>query len=148
MTHTIAGRVAMTPADIEAIADSAIESLAWSDGHDSDCVYNGLCEPSERGDQFHCGGYIVVDSALHEQIRAEVATLALEGDGSLWAQYQAVGGTPDQFGHDMTLTRNRHGAGFWDRGLPGDLGDVLSDWARCLGTMTSWVTKSGVLMAE
>jgi hypothetical protein len=29
-------------------------------------------------------------------------------------------------GHDFWLTRNGHGAGFWDRGL-GDLGDRLSE---------------------
>lgn len=133
----------MTATDIEAITDSAIEALNWSDGHESDCVYNGLCEPNERGDEYNCGGYLVVDSALHEQIRDEVGTLGLE----VWEQYLQAGGTLDQFGHDMTLTRNRHGAGYWDRGL-GELGEVLSDWARCLGSLNSWVTKSGVLMAE
>jgi hypothetical protein len=29
---------------------------------------------------------------------------------------------PGQVGHDFWLTRNRHGAGFWDRGY-GKLGD-------------------------
>lgn len=32
---------------------------------------------------------------------------------------------PDQAGHDFWLTRNGHGAGFWDRGL-GDAGDTLT----------------------
>jgi hypothetical protein len=32
-------------------------------------------------------------------------------------------------GHDFWLTRNRHGAGFWDRGL-GAVGDKLADAAR------------------
>lgn len=39
-----------------------------------------------------------------------------------------------QFGHDLALTRNHHGAGFWDRGL-GDAGDVLTDWAESLGEL-------------
>lgn len=30
-----------------------------------------------------------------------------------------------QIGHDLALTRNGHGAGFWDRGL-GSLGDELT----------------------
>lgn len=38
------------------------------------------------------------------------------------------------FGSDVMLTRNRHGAGFWDRGLPSDAGDVLTDWAHMLGS--------------
>ena len=38
----------------------------------------------------------------------------------------------ERAGHDFWLTRNGHGAGFWDRGL-GDLGDMLADAARVYG---------------
>lgn len=37
---------------------------------------------------------------------------------------------PEQCGHDFWLTRNGHGAGFWDRGL-GEVGDRLSDACGC-----------------
>lgn len=37
-----------------------------------------------------------------------------------------------QLGHDFWLTRNRHGAGFWDRGL-GDVGKRLTDLAHPYG---------------
>lgn len=40
--------------------------------------------------------------------------------------------TSGSIGHDFYLTRNRHGAGFWDRGL-GPIGDVISDAARVYG---------------
>lgn len=40
---------------------------------------------------------------------------------------------PERFGHDFWLTRNGHGAGFWDRGL-GALGDTLTTWAKAAGT--------------
>lgn len=40
---------------------------------------------------------------------------------------------PSQCGHDFWLTRNGHGAGFWDRGL-GDLGNKLSDACKPYGT--------------
>lgn len=36
-------------------------------------------------------------------------------------------------GHDLWLTRNGHGAGFWDRDLPKDLGDRLTKAAHDLG---------------
>jgi len=39
---------------------------------------------------------------------------------------------PEQIGHDLWLTRNGHGVGFWDRGL-GDVGEKLSDIARNMG---------------
>lgn len=42
--------------------------------------------------------------------------------------------TPVQFGHDLALTRNHHGAVFWDRGL-GVAGDVLTEWAQSLGEL-------------
>jgi hypothetical protein len=32
----------------------------------------------------------------------------------------------EQIGHDFWLTRNGHGAGFWDRGL-GEIGDKLTN---------------------
>lgn len=38
----------------------------------------------------------------------------------------------EQVGHDFYLTRNGHGAGFWDRGL-GEVGDRLSDAAKVYG---------------
>ena len=38
----------------------------------------------------------------------------------------------DQAGHDFWLTRNGHGAGFWDRGL-GELGDRLTKACRPYG---------------
>lgn len=37
-----------------------------------------------------------------------------------------------QHGHDFALTRNGHGAGFWDRGY-GEVGERLSDAARAYG---------------
>lgn len=37
-----------------------------------------------------------------------------------------------QHGHDFWLTRNRHGAGFWDRGY-GAFGDELSTAAKAFG---------------
>lgn len=46
-----------------------------------------------------------------------------------------VGSTPaERFGHDFWLTRERHGCGFWDRGLD-TLGEYLSDVARRYGSV-------------
>jgi hypothetical protein len=39
---------------------------------------------------------------------------------------------PEQVGHDFWLTRNGHGAGFWDRGL-GDVGERLTTAAKVYG---------------
>jgi hypothetical protein len=46
---------------------------------------------------------------------------------------------PEQAGHDFALTRNHHGAGFWDRGL-GDVGDRLTEIAHGYGESNAWIT--------
>lgn len=48
------------------------------------------------------------------------------------AYFGDVGMTAEQFGHDFSLTRNRHGAGFWDRGY-GALGSWLTTLAHAMG---------------
>lgn len=51
---------------------------------------------------------------------------------------------PEQIGHDFWLTRNRHGAGFWDRGL-GELGDILTVIAHGYGETDLYVGDDGQL---
>jgi len=48
-------------------------------------------------------------------------------------------------GHDFWLTRNGHGAGFWDRDLPDGLGDALSDACKAFGE--SYVTEADGVLA-
>lgn len=47
-----------------------------------------------------------------------------------------------QAGHDFWLTRNGHGAGFWDRGL-NDLGDKLTLAAKSYGSCDLYVGDDG-----
>lgn len=46
--------------------------------------------------------------------------------------------------HDFWLTRNRHGAGFWDRGL-GDAGKRLTEAAHVYGNADLYVGDDGAL---
>lgn len=48
----------------------------------------------------------------------------------------------DQIGHDFFLTRNGHGAGFWDRGL-GAIGEVLSNAAETHGNVSFYFADNG-----
>lgn len=52
--------------------------------------------------------------------------------------------TIEHAGHDFWLTRNGHGAGFWDRGL-GELGDRLSEAAKPYGSAHVYVGDDGKL---
>lgn len=50
--------------------------------------------------------------------------------------------TPEQFGHDFWLTRNGHGAGFWDRGH-GEIGRRLTDAAKVYGEVDLYTGDDG-----
>ena len=64
----------------------------------------------------------------------------LETEGVDWNDWN-----DEQFGHDFWLTRNGHGAGFWDRGL--DNGDVLTKWAKTYGSCDLYVGDDGMIHA-
>jgi len=55
-----------------------------------------------------------------------------------WSQHVSLAA----FGNDFWLTRNGHGAGFWDRGL-GDLGDKLTKYAETFGDECPYVGDDG-----
>ena len=56
-------------------------------------------------------------------------------------------GTEAQHGHDFWLTRNRHGAGFWDRGY-GAVGKRLTDNAHAYGQANAYAGEDGVVRFE
>ena len=64
----------------------------------------------------------------------------LEAENILWEEQI----TEEQFGHDFWLTRNRHGVGFWDRGL-GSLGEKLTKWAHSYGSSDVYLGNDGVV---
>jgi hypothetical protein len=75
-------------------------------------------------------------------MRADCADFyALASD--LW---QGVGMSDAQAGDDFWLTRNRHGTGFWDRGL-GEAGAKLSDLCRPYGEFDLYIGDDGVIYA-
>lgn len=67
------------------------------------------------------------------KFQAENMTILLAADASL-----------PRHGHDFWLTRNGHGAGFWDRGY-GDSGDKLTAAAKAFGSQDIYVGDDGKL---
>src|SRR5215213_9921810 len=65
---------------------------------------------------------------------------------SCWAGPATTRSHYSQAGHDFWLTRNRHGAGFWDRGL-GDLSNRLSDASKVYGEVDLYVGDDGQIYA-
>lgn len=58
-----------------------------------------------------------------------------------------AGQTFEQIGHDFWLTRNGHGAGFWDRGL-GKLGRQLSDASQTFGSCDIYLGDDGLIYVQ
>lgn len=50
----------------------------------------------------------------------------------------------EQIGHDFWLTRNGHGAGFWDRGL-GEIGEALTKASKPYGDVYLYVGDDGYI---
>lgn len=78
------------------------------------------------------------DKAMREDcadfMRANAADLA--------AMMEATGRDMSSMGHDFWLTRNGHGAGFWDRGA-GDVGDRLTDACKPYGGVDLYIGDDG-----
>lgn len=53
----------------------------------------------------------------------------------------------EQIGHDFWLTRNHHGAGFWDRDL-GEVGDQLTTIAQEFKELNVWESECNVIYFE
>jgi hypothetical protein len=56
------------------------------------------------------------------------------------AELLAQAGDEGQNGHDFWLTRNRHGAGFWDRGYDKTIADALTRQAHVYGSVDLMVS--------
>lgn len=51
----------------------------------------------------------------------------------------------DYAGHDFALTRNGHGAGFWDGDLPGSLGERLTAASKAAGEVHPYIGDDGLV---
>lgn len=80
-----------------------------------------------------------MDFFIHNwrDLRAYVAQGGMDWRGQGGLQGELAG--YECAGHDFALSRNGHGAGFFDRGM-GELGDRLQDAARVYGASDAWTT--------
>lgn len=51
-------------------------------------------------------------------------------------------------GHDFWLTRNRHGAGFWDGDWPEEHGKLLTESAHSFGEIDPYIGEDGKIYFE
>ena len=113
----------MTSVDTR-IFDAYLECALWADLRDE----SG--EPLDEYSIFDFG------KEARDAAREELADFIAQAGDLL------DGLTPAQVGHDFWLTRNGHGAGFWDRGL-GARGEELTRIAKGFSSKTPEVGDDG-----
>jgi hypothetical protein len=116
---------------VEQFVAHYIECALWSSNDESD----------ERGGKPLDENYGPDDLApearagMERECASFIAASGVEGSDN-WNAEQA--------GHDFWLTRNGHGAGFWDRGH-GAEGDALSKVAKSYGSSDLYIGDDGLL---
>jgi len=119
------------------------EYTVWDMPNDVDPMVRGYLECAEWA------GLSEQDSeALELAVRPMWSTKALEGAKGICSDYmnyvlqisrpafQELERRPELAGHDLFLTQNRHGAGFWDGGWKH--GGVLTSAAHTMGSQDVW----------
>jgi hypothetical protein len=94
----------------------------------------------EHGDPLDgSGADVAPETLVNMRIECEAFYSA---HAALWAHIDAY--SDEQAGHDFWLTRNRHGAGFWDRGI-GPVGQTLTDCAHLEGSRDLYIGDDGLI---
>ena len=115
------------------------------------------CRPDEWTEMCpECSGKVRehTDSADHlglQDIAAETIAKAVEDCEAFQTTYRHAldrasrvsGRDDDSHGHDFWLTRNGHGAGFWDRGYPAELSKVLTQGSKSFGSCDWYIGDDG-----
>lgn len=104
-----------------------VECALWSE--------NGL---GDTDASLESQGYEASDISLRSAV-------AIVGDcRDFWNANEAdISFAPEQAGHDFLLTRNRHGAGFWDGGWAQAAGRRLTENANAYGEANFYVGDDG-----
>lgn len=119
-------------AELDSAVKAYLECALWSSVD---------IETGEPFDYVH-----TTDDVADATVMAAIATIAqFYADNR--NDIRTAGITPDALGHDVWLTRNGHGAGFWDRGY-GEPGRRLTYAAHLLGECDVVTDDNGQLVIE
>lgn len=110
--------------DVERFIDGYIECALWAD-----------CMPASDDPNAESGGgeHLELRNGAREKMAADCRTFCEENADDLARYCEQRGFDASYAGHDFWLTRQHHGAGFWDRGL-GALGQRLTEAAHAYGS--------------
>lgn len=103
-----------------------VEALLWSSSGDHDSPLGREANINEISPQ------------LMERIEADCKNFQLFNSEHFDGKYSEAG-------HDFALTRNRHGAGFWDGDWPEPAGTLLTDAAHAVGELELYRGDDGLI---
>ena len=103
-------------------------------------LWSSTGDNEEPLDDLHDLGDIAPETM--QAMRDDVAAFVAQNEALLIESGQSE----EMIGHDFWLTRNGHGAGFWDRGL-GEVGDKLTAACRPFGEVWLYVGDDGQVYA-
>jgi len=81
-----------------------------------------------------------IEAELSDETRREMEADCLDFFN---AHYDDISSDLSQAGHDFWLTRNHHGAGFWDGDWGDELGKKLTDASHAYGEVNLYVGDDG-----
>lgn len=115
---------------MDSFTKSYIETALWSSTDESD----------------ESGGSPFDDNYGIEDIAPETLAGIIE-DCQAFQQAHGddIGGELERAGHDFWLTRNGHGAGFWDGDWEDDIGERLTEASHAYGSVDLYVGDDGLI---
>ena len=118
------------PEGLEEMLDAYIETALWSSTDTNDDGDMGECLDANYGPDD-------LLAATRREMRSDCKAFLLSHADEIGTRFA-------QAGHDFWLTRNRHGAGFWDGDWPQEVGAKLTDACRPYGGVDLYVWRGKV----
>lgn len=129
--------------DIVKVYEGYVEALLWSEMCRGTMQHEHVSETPEECDR-PLDDDLTRDNLANETLMAILVDVINFCHNS-WID--VMGLEPEQIGHDFLLTRNHHGAGFWDRGL-GERGQRLTESAHAYGDTNAYVGDDGKVYVQ
>jgi hypothetical protein len=126
--------LSISQSDLDAMLDAYIDTALWSETGDDDRPLDDTYCATDLGDEARAA--MRADCEAFAKAHEAKLLLAMQKDPDLdWGQA----------GHDFWLTRNGHGAGFWDGDWPEPEGATLTEGARKHGEVHLYVGDDGAI---
>lgn len=119
---------------VKDVLDNYLLALLWSEVHEYGTPLDATHDVSE------------ISEACRNTAEGDCESFLKTAAADLALLPESYGGA-EQVGHDFLLTRNGHGAGFWDRNL-GELGERLTAHAGSYGVIHAFVDDNGTISTE